>query len=505
MSSDVNIESASVATSVNEPPPEHPDNREERRSSTAYEWADVTLAAVAQDVEARGPRPTIISRDIAIVMTSMYDAWAAYDHKAVGTQFGNAFRRPQAERTTANKKTAVSYAAYRALLNLYPDQKDQLAEQMRRRGLDPDNASTELSTPEGVGNVAAAAVIGFRRHDGANQYGDEEGSNGQPYSDYTNYQPINPPDEIKDPNRWQPIRVPTGSSTTVQEFATPHWGLVEPFGLTTGDQFRPPRLPKVGSEQLRKEVEQVVRENAELTIQEKAQVEFFRDGPLSVTQAGQWLGVAQEVSKRDRNDLDRDVKLFFAIANVGMDAFVSAWEAKRFYDSSRPYTLVRFYFAGQDLRGWGGPGRGTVTLPAEEWKPYSPLEFPTPAFPGYPSGHSTVSGASSRLLELFTGSDIYGATESFTAGSLTEPGFSCSQIQRVEGKPSPPPDLCCKVELKFPTFSFFAEAAGFSRILGGYHIQTDNVMGLEQGRQVAEHDWEAIQNYFKGRPPKNRC
>lgn len=171
----------------------------------------------------------------------------------------------------------------------------------------------------------------------------------------------------------------------------------------------------------------------------------------------------------------------------------------------RPYTLVRFYFAGQKLRGWGGLGKGTVTLPAEEWKPYSPLEFPTPAFPGYPSGHSTVSGASSRLLELSTGSDIYGATKPFTAGSLTEPGFSCSEIQRVEGEPPPPPDLSCKVELKFPTFSSFAEAAGFSRILGGYHIQTDNVMGLEQGRQVAEHNWEVIQDYFEGKQPKNRC
>lgn len=468
------------------------------QASTAYEWADTTLQAVAQDVEVRGPRPTIISRAIAIVATCMYDAWAAYDHKAVGTQFGKAFRRPQIERTAANKEIAVSYAAYRALLNLYPDQEDQLAEQMRRRDLDPHNNSTELSTPQGVGNVAAAAVIDFRRGDGANQYGDERGSNGQPYSDYTNYQPVNPPDEIRDPNRWQPIRVPLDNPTTVQEFATPHWGLVKPFGLISGDQFRPPRPPKVGSEQLRREVEQVARENVGLTIEEKAQVEFFRDGPRSVTQSGQWLSVAQDVSKRDRNDLDQDVKLFFAIANVGMDAFISAWEAKRFYDSSRPYTLVRFYFTGQKLRGWGGPGNGTVTLPAEEWKPYSPLDFPTPAFPGYPSGHSTVSGASSRLLELFTGSDLYGVTEPFTAGSLTEPGFSCSEIQRVNGEPPPHPNLCCDVTLEFSTFSFFAEGAGFSRILGGYHIQTDNTMGLEQGRQVAEHDWKVIQGYFEG-------
>ena len=46
----------------------------------------------------------------------MYDAWAAYDDRAVGTQLGGALRRPASERTLANKERAISYAAYRALL-----------------------------------------------------------------------------------------------------------------------------------------------------------------------------------------------------------------------------------------------------------------------------------------------------------------------------------------------------------------------------------------------------
>jgi len=45
---------------------------------------------------------------------------------------------------------------------------------------------------------------------------------------------------------------------------------------------------------------------------------------------------AQAVSRRDHNDIDRDVKLYFAVANAAMDAFIAAWEAKRYYDSSRP-------------------------------------------------------------------------------------------------------------------------------------------------------------------------
>jgi hypothetical protein len=41
----------------------------------------------------------------------MYDAWSAYDDRAVGTQLGGALRRPARERTLANKEQAISYAA----------------------------------------------------------------------------------------------------------------------------------------------------------------------------------------------------------------------------------------------------------------------------------------------------------------------------------------------------------------------------------------------------------
>jgi hypothetical protein len=50
----------------------------------------------------------------------MYDVWAAYDPVAVGTRLGGSLRRPPAERTDAYKGQAVSVAAYRALLDLFP-------------------------------------------------------------------------------------------------------------------------------------------------------------------------------------------------------------------------------------------------------------------------------------------------------------------------------------------------------------------------------------------------
>ena len=66
--------------------------------SAAYEWLDIALEATAREHERVAPRPTVGSRMLAIIVTCMYDAWAAYDDKAVGTRWGDKLRRPISER-----------------------------------------------------------------------------------------------------------------------------------------------------------------------------------------------------------------------------------------------------------------------------------------------------------------------------------------------------------------------------------------------------------------------
>jgi hypothetical protein len=484
------------------PPPREVKNpAPEPARSAAYRWLDIALEATAREHERNGPRPTVGSRMLGIVVTCMYDAWAAYDDRAVGTRLGKALRRPAPKRTRANKEEAIGYAVYRALLYLFPEDEKWLRGVARENGLDPFPVALDPATPAGVGNTVAAAVIAYRKSDGANQHGDEVGSDGEPYSDWTFYRCVNTAERTSDPDCWQPIPFDDGKGgKVVPGFLTPHWYRVKPFALTRSDQFRPGPPPKCGTARLKQEVDEVLRYNAGLTPEQKALVEFMPDGPRSTGQSGHWLRFAQDVSRRDGNDLDRDVKLFFTVGNVAMDAFIAAWDAKRCYDSARPWTLVRHLYAGKTVKGWGGPGKGVIDVPAEKWHPYSPTTFVTPPFPGYVSGHSCVSGACSKVLELFTGSDTFGEVERRRAGVLTEPGFACDLMQSLDGKRGDP-KLTCDVALKLPTFTPTAEMAGLSRVLGGYHIQADNVAGLELGRRVAKHDWTVLRSYFDGSFP----
>ncbi len=449
--------------------------------SIAYQWVDIALEVTANDVDRVGAKPTVQSRTLGVVMNAMYDAWSIYDNKASNSVFGNSLRRPKIERTLKNKEIAISYAMYHVLMDMYPHDKDYLTQEFKKRGFKPELKTTDLSKPEGVGIKVAQSIIKIRHNDGANQLGNEPGSVGLEYSDYTYYRPVNHFKKVIDPDRWHPLPfVNQKGDTFLVDFLTPHWYRVKTFGLKTAAQFRAAEYPKFGSEQLKNEVDEVISFNSNLTAERKAIIEFMRDGPRSTGQAGHWLRFAQMVSVRDENTLDQDVKMFFVVGITAMDAFIACWETKRYYDSSRPWTLVRQYYNGQTIKGWAGPDKGTKDIPAEYWHPYSPANFVSPPFPAYVSGHSTISGACAKILELYTGSDRFGEIEIRKPGIITE----------TPGDP---------VSLPLPTFTATADMAGISRVMGGYHIQADNIAGLKMGRDIAQYLWsDVFQKYFDG-------
>src|SRR6266700_6935156 len=96
-----------------------PPSAQARGDSVVVRWNQAAL----QGVRDAKLGPPMVSRALALVHTCVYDAWAAYDKDAVGTRLGGSLRRPPDERTLANKRAAISFAAYRAAVDLFPGRK----------------------------------------------------------------------------------------------------------------------------------------------------------------------------------------------------------------------------------------------------------------------------------------------------------------------------------------------------------------------------------------------
>jgi hypothetical protein len=475
--------------------------------------------------------PTIAARSYGVVHTGIFDAWAAYDKTAVATQLGDQLQRPDAEITDANKAEAMSFAAYRILTDLFPTQVAIFDELMNELGYDPSNTTIDVTTPAGIGNVSAQALLEFRQQDGSNQLGnDPNGTLGVPYSDISGYQPVNSPDAVVRIDLWTPENVPIDAPPgegTLQTALTPQWGSVIPFSLESGDQFRPPApqpfllvdgevdlqaqtitlengevLPisrdlvgEVINPEFIAQAQRLVDVSANLTDEQKLIAEFWEDGGGSSFPPGTWMTLGQFVSARDNHTLDEDAKLFLALGNAVFDSGIATWEAKVFYDYARPVRVIRTLgeigligefneeLGGYAIEAWK-PGEGTQTILATEFLPYQlPGSNPSPPFQEYTSGHSGFSASSATILELFTGSDFFGGDITFAPGlSRFEPG-----ITPVEA-----------VTLEWDTFSQAADEAGLSRIYGGIHFDEGDINGRTIGRQVGQSVWEQAQFYIQG-------
>jgi hypothetical protein len=444
--------------------------------------------------------PPMVARALAIGHTCIYDAWAAYDHKAVGTRLGGSLRRPPAEHTLANQNQAISFAAYRAAVDLFPGSASSVFDPLLRRlGYDAGESSTDTSTPTGIGNVAAGAVLDFRHRDGANQLGDEPGGTpGVPYSDYTGYTPVNEPMDIRfpfdpttvhDPNAWQRLRYVDGSGTLVTPgFVGVQWQRVTTFVLSPGSLRSPTGPAKYGSAEYRAQAQALLDLSAGLTDEQKMIAEYWADGPRSELPPGHWNLFAQFVSRRDHHGvqahgLERDVKLFFALTNAIADAGCCAWDNKCAFNSVRPITAIRTLFRGQAVRAWAGPYQGAKLIDGAAWFPYQPTTFPTPPFPEYSSGHSNFSAAGAEILRLFTHSDRFRGSTTLPAGS-----------SRIEPGAVPTSD----VTLSWATFSEAADQAGISRRYGGIHFEQGDLDARATGRIAARMAWEKAQEYWGG-------
>ena len=276
--------------------------------------------------------------------------------------------------------------------------------------------------------------------------------------------------------------------------------------------------------------------------------EYWADGPNSETPPGHWNSIANQLTDSPAfqkrllgtgpvlDDLEWDVKMYFAINSAMHDAACAAWSLKRYYDSYRPISAIRYMGQlGQSsdpshptydpsglpletglveivsqvsaapggphaglpigsiaIRVWAGPPADALRQTGErrwilaaDWMPYQKRTFVTPAFPGYISGHSTFSRAAAEVLAAITGSDF------FPGGLATHTCVAKTGLT-VEQGPSE------TIQLQWATFFDAADQAGQSRIWGGIHVASDDLNGRAVGSQCGRAAWNLARSYFDG-------
>ncbi len=483
-------------------------------------WNEQLLATIRAN--APGTGPTVTARALGVLHTATYDAWEAYDSTAKSTR-PNGIPEPQASANlAADKAKAISYAAYRTLTDLFPYRRlTHYAPQMTALGYDPNDNSTNTTTPQGVGNVAAQAVLTFRHADGSNQTRVDSGVPGNPDDDTVTYpdpactptptpscyQPTRQWNQPTDPWHWKPLCVrtaagvaanappepadgnctpsPTQTHYTTQKPLTTQWPKVTTFAASPL-QYKvtgPPKKPD-GTCCSDADVATAVNDTSNLDDYKKVLTEYWIDGPGSEFPPGHMAVFAQALSRMNSFSLDTDVKMFFALGNALLDASVGSWTTKYKYDFWRPITAIRYLYAGQTIHNaWKGPNQGNGDVQGQDWIPYQPLTVVTPAFPEYVSGHSTFSAAGSIILMSYTNSDIFNAYVTIPANwSKIDPGVPASPVT-----------------LSWPTFTAAADQAGLSRRYGGIHFWSGDYHARMLGNLLGRGANSKAQAYFQGR------
>jgi hypothetical protein len=264
--------------------------------SVARVWDEALLDAIRRDV----PAPTVHARNLFHVSAAMWDAWSAYEPDATGYLVDEAQGADGADgvddaEVTAAREAAMSYAAYRILLDRYSrasglqETFDELVSTMDALCYRIDVVTTEGPSPAALGNRIAAAYIDRGRSDGAH----EESR----YTD-SDYTASNDPlvvaeagTSMRDPNHWQPLAldqlvaqngVPIPGK--VQQYVGSHWGGVEGFALPPVgldgdmpvDPGPPPRLgdDPAAVDEFGRQAVAVVRASASLDATERVTVDI---------------------------------------------------------------------------------------------------------------------------------------------------------------------------------------------------------------------------------------
>lgn len=384
------------------------------RADSVTEWNEISLDAI----RAASTPPPRASRGLAMIHLAIFEAVNGItdDHHSYAM---NGKAPPH-----ASKEAAIAAAARGVLVHLYPAQAVTFDDAYDAAVAAVPNA---VARKLGIkwGEKVAERIIEIRSDDGSTAV--------------VGYVPGT------DLGDWQP---------TPPAFAPallPGWGWVQPFGIASGDQFRPIAPPALDSISYALDFDLVKEIGSTTSVTRTADqseiAQFWANGGGTATPPGHWNQIARVLADIMGNTLDENARLFALLNLASADAAISCWDAKYAYDFWRPLTAIR----------QGDSDGNPLTVGDPTWTSF----IGTPPFPAYTSGHSTFSAAAAQTIARFYGTDDI----AFVAGSDDAPGI-------------------------FRSYQSVSEAAlesGWSRIYGGIHWTWDNFAALEAGELIG--DW----------------
>ena len=422
-----------------------------------------------------------ILRNVVVIDNAWFDALAPYHPTAVGI-YSRLGRRPASDSATnRNKNIALIYASYRIMNSLMPRFAANWRAMVASVGLDPDNASEDITTAIGIGNVAGKRVAEARENDGMNQLGNEGDRryNRRPYEDYTGYKPVNTAFKLTDPSRWQPLLTSPGTGIfSIQHFAMPQWGLARPYSYENPSRFHVP-TPEASNfdnfDAYKAQADEVIALQASLTDHQKMLAELFDDKLAALGNATFFSFVSRGMS------LDEFVRYDFLTHLAAFDGGIATWKEKVRYDTVRPVSAIRHLYRNKKITGWAGPGRGTVDdLPGTEWRSY----LNTANHPEYPSGSSCFCAAYAQASRRYFGTDAFGFSVPVPAGSsVIEPGVT------------PATDITLG---PWATYTDFENDCSRSRVLAGVHFTAATTEGQAMCRPIGDLAFEFLQRHIQG-------
>jgi hypothetical protein len=142
------------------------------------------------------------------------------------------------------------------------------------------------------------------------------------------------------------------------------------FDSATCASLRPGPPPSTGSDQMKKETEEVFNYVKNPSREQIRIVQFWADGAGTYTPAGHWNAIAaDDFIAKDYSEIRWAHNM--SLLNIAlMDAAIVCWNTKFYYYNPRPSQM--------------NPAIKTLTG--------------VPNFPSYISGHSTFSGAAAEIL-----------------------------------------------------------------------------------------------------------